>query len=48
MIRKSWNKYEVSMIAETTRLLRENIQKVIVGKDEPILLTLVSVVLLRL
>ena len=31
------------MIAETTRLLRENIQKVIVGKDEPILLTLVSV-----
>lgn len=43
MIRKSWNKYEVSMIAETTRLLRENIQKVIVGKDEPILLTLVSV-----
>ncbi|MCK5316426.1 MAG: AAA family ATPase, partial [Anaerolineales bacterium] len=31
------------MIAETTRRLRENIQKVIVGKDEPILLTLVSV-----
>jgi len=31
------------MIEETTRLLRENIQKVIVGKDEPILLTLVSV-----
>jgi MoxR-like ATPase len=31
------------MIAETTRLLRENIQKVIVGKDEPILLTLVCV-----
>jgi MoxR-like ATPase len=31
------------MIAETTRLLRENIQKVIVGKDEPILLTLASV-----
>lgn len=31
------------MIAEATRLLRENIQKVIVGKDEPILLTLVSV-----
>ena len=30
------------MIAETIRLLRENIQKVIVGKDEPILLTLVS------
>jgi MoxR-like ATPase len=43
MIRKSWLKFEVSMIAETTRLLRENIQKVIVGKDEPILLTLVSV-----
>ena len=31
------------MVAETTRRLRENIQKVIVGKDEPILLTLVSV-----
>ncbi|MEE8121681.1 MAG: MoxR family ATPase [Anaerolineales bacterium] len=31
------------MIAETTRRLRENIQKVIVGKDEPILLTLVCV-----
>lgn len=31
------------MIAEMTRRLRENIQKVIVGKDEPILLTLVSV-----
>jgi MoxR-like ATPase len=31
------------MIAETTRRLRDNIQKVIVGKDEPILLTLVSV-----
>jgi MoxR-like ATPase len=31
------------MIAETTRRLRENIQKVIVGKDDPILLTLVSV-----
>jgi MoxR-like ATPase len=31
------------MIAETIRRLRENIQKVIVGKDEPILLTLVSV-----
>ena len=30
------------MIAETTRRLRENIQKVIVGKDEPILLTLVA------
>jgi MoxR-like ATPase len=36
-------KFEVKMIAETTRRLRENIQKVIVGKDEPILLTLVSV-----
>lgn len=31
------------MIAVTTRRLRENIQKVIVGKDEPILLTLVCV-----
>jgi len=31
------------MIEETTRRLRENIQKVIVGKDEPILLTLVSI-----
>jgi MoxR-like ATPase len=30
------------MIAETTHRLRENIQKVIVGKDEPILLTLVA------
>jgi MoxR-like ATPase len=35
--------FEVTMIAETTRRLRENIQKVIVGKDDPILLTLVSV-----
>jgi len=43
MIRKFWHIFEVSMIEETTRLLRENIQKVIVGKDEPILLTLVSV-----
>jgi len=33
----------VDDFAETTRRLRENIQKVIVGKDEPILLTLVSV-----
>jgi len=39
MIRKFWHIFEVSMIEETTRLLRENIQKVIVGKDEPILLT---------
>ena len=31
------------MIADTTRRLLENIQKVIVGKDEPILLTLVSI-----
>lgn len=31
------------MIAETTRLLRENIQKVIVGKDEPIQMALVAV-----
>jgi len=31
------------MIADTTRRLLENIQKVIVGKDNPILLTLVSI-----
>jgi MoxR-like ATPase len=31
------------MIADTSRRLRENIQRVIVGKDEPILLTLVCV-----
>ncbi|MCJ7567427.1 MAG: MoxR family ATPase [Anaerolineales bacterium] len=31
------------MIAETTRRLLDNIQKVIVGRDEPILLTLASV-----
>lgn len=31
------------MIAETTRLLLENIQKVIVGKDEPIQMALVAV-----
>ena len=31
------------MIAEVARKLRENIQKVIVGKDEPIDLTLVAV-----
>ncbi len=31
------------MIADTSRRLRENIQRVIVGKDEPILLTMVCV-----
>jgi MoxR-like ATPase len=31
------------MIAEVARRLRENVQKVIVGKDEPILMTLVAV-----
>jgi MoxR-like ATPase len=35
--------HEVSMIAETARRLRENIQKVIVGKDEAINLALTAV-----
>jgi MoxR-like ATPase len=35
--------FEVQMITETARILRENVQKVIVGKDEPINLALVAV-----
>src|SRR4030043_90162 len=35
--------FEVKMIAEVSRRLRENIQKVIVGKDEPINLALAAV-----
>jgi MoxR-like ATPase len=40
---KHSNPFEVKMIAETARELRENVQQVIVGKDEPINLALVAV-----
>jgi MoxR-like ATPase len=40
---KEYACHEVKMIADIARQLRENVQKVIVGKDEPINLALVAV-----